>query len=407
MLNIEKIRTDFPILSRTVYGRPLVYLDNSATTQLPNQVLECLSEFYSEYNSNIHRGIYYLSEQTTQKYEDAREKVKEFIHAESSSEIVFTQGTTDSVNLIAESFSEGFVEEGDHIIVSQLEHHSNFVPWQMLCRKKGAVLRILPSRDGEFCLDEYKGMLNEKTKLVAVTQVSNLTGTVTPLKEMIELAHKNETPVLVDGAQGIRHENVDVQHLGCDFYCFSGHKMIAPTGIGVLFINSKWLDKLGPQRFGGGMVDKVTEKDTSFIDAPYKFEAGTPNYSGAIALGKAIDYINAIGKKDISFHEAFLIDYAAKELERIDGLRILGQPAKRSGALSFILKEVHPYDLASLLDKLGIAVRAGTHCAQLALKSFDLDSATRISPAFYNTKEEIDLLIDGIKQSKRFLIKKR
>ncbi len=407
MLNIKKIRNDFPILSRKVYGKPLVYLDNAATTQLPIQVLEYINTHYLYENANIHRGIHYLSEQSTQKYEKAREKVKNFINANNTNEIIFTQGTTASINLIVASFAEDFLKEGDEIIISQLEHHSNFVPWQMICKKTGAILRIIPSQDGELSLAEYEKLLNKKTKLVALTQVSNLTGTVTPLQKMITLAHENGASVLVDGAQGIRHENADMRLLGCDFYCFSGHKMMAPTGIGVLFITNEWLEKLNPVWFGGGMVDKVTNKFTSFDHAPHKFEAGTPNFAGAAALGKAIEYIETIGKKEISDYESSLIEYAEKELIKIDGLSVLGQPLKRAGVISFSLQDIHPYDLASILDKLGIAVRSGTLCSQPALKSFGLDSVTRLSPAFYNTKTEIDSLISGIQESKPLLKKRR
>lgn len=406
MFDIKKIRNDFPILSQTIYNKPLIYLDNAATTQLPRQVVECINTHYYTHNANIHRGIHYLSEQSTYKYEQARQKVKEFINAKSEKEIIFTHGTTESINLVAGSF-EDIINAGDEIIVSQLEHHSNFVPWQMICHKKGAVLRIIPAEDGELNLDKYKRLFSERTKLVAFTQVSNAIGTVTPIKEMVELAHAKEIPVLIDGAQGIRHENVNVQQINCDFYCFSGHKMMAPTGIGVLYIRSRWLDKLEPICFGGGMVDKVTEQFTSFAKEPYKFESGTPNYMGAIALGEAIQYIETTGKKDIADQEAFLIDYAEKELETINEVMILGHPIKRAGVVSFSIRGVHPYDLASFLDKFGIAVRSGTHCAQPALKSFGLNSVTRVSPAFYNTKEEIDLLITAIKKSSGLLKKWR
>lgn len=405
MLNIDIIRKDFPILSRTVYGKPLIYLDNGATTQIPRQVLECISEFYSLYNANIHRGIHYLSDQSTEKFEEARETVKRYLHAGSPQEIIFTQGTTDSINLVAGSYGEQSIGKGDEVIISQLEHHSNLIPWQMLCRKKNAVLRVIPDKDGELCLDRYAEMLNKKTRLVAVTQVSNLTGTVTPLRKIIDFAHENGTPVLVDGAQGVRHENVDIQSLGCDFYCFSGHKMMAPSGIGVLYAKHSLLERLDPCRFGGGIVDQVTNQSVSFVEAPHKFEAGTPNYAGAVALGSAIEYIRSIGKQNIERYEASLISYAETELKNIPGLMIIGQPSKRAGVVSFSIKGIHPYDLASILDKMGIAVRSGTHCAQPAVKSFGLESVTRVSPAFYNTKEEIDALVGGIYRSNGYFNK--
>lgn len=405
MFDVGKIRLDFPILQQEIHGKKLTYLDNAATTQLPRQVVECIVNHYFTDNANIHRGIHHLSEVSSQKFEDARKKVQRFINAHNKHEVCFTYGVTNSINLVAESFGKACLKEGDEIIVSQLEHHSNFVPWQIICRNKGAAFRITPAHDGELDLDSYAKLLNKKTKLVAITQVSNVTGTITPVKKIIEMAHSQGVPVLVDGAQGIRHEKTDVQFLDCDFYCFSGHKMMAPTGTGVLYAKAKWMDFLQPVSFGGGMVDKVTSELTLYNKAPHKFEAGTPNYSGIIALGKAIDYLEFVGRQDISDYESSLLKYTEKQLNLIADLKILGKPSRRAGAISFAIKGTHSYDLSSILDKYGIAVRSGNLCAQPLLRSYDLDSAIRVSPAFYNTKDEIDVLIRALNDSCRLLKK--
>lgn len=399
MFDIENIRMDFPILNREVHGKKLVYLDNAATTQVPRQVAEAITEHYYNDNANIHRGIHYLSEISSQKYEDARKKVRNFINAESESEIAFTCGTTSSINTVASGFCDAFIQEGDEIIVSQLEHHSNFVPWQNVCRKKNAVLRILPAENGEIDISDFQRLLNERTKIVALTQVSNVTGTVTPVEEIIKISKDAGVPVLIDGAQGIRHEKVDVQELGCDFYCFSGHKMMGPTGIGVLYAKEKWMEQMEPVTSGGGMVDKVTADYTSYNTHPHKFESGTPNYVGAIALGKAIDYLNSVGRQDIADYEAELLAYTEERLKQFPELTILGRPSGRAGVISFSVEGVHPYDIASMLDKFGIAVRSGSLCAQPLLQTFALDSVVRVSPAFYNTFAETDSLMEALHKS--------
>lgn len=398
MLDVGKIRMDFPILRQEIHGKKLIYLDNAATTQLPRQVVESIRDHYYTDNANIHRGIHHLSEVSSQKFEDTREKVRNFINARKEQEICFTYGTTAAINLVADSFCNGFVKEGDEIIVSQFEHHSNFVPWQNACRKKGATVRIIPAVDGELDLEFYAKLLNEKTKLIAVTQVSNVTGTVPPVKKIIEMAHSLDIPVLIDGAQGIRHEKTDVQALDCDFYCFSGHKMMAPTGTGVLYAKARWMNLLKPSVFGGGMVDKVTPELTSYNSVPHRFEAGTLNYVGIIALGKAIDYLNSVGRQNIADYETSLLAYTEKQLNRVSDLKILGRPSKRAGVISFTMEGIHPYDMASLLDKYGIAVRSGSLCAQPIINSFGLDSVIRVSPAFYNTEREINSLICALNE---------
>ncbi len=404
MGTMEGCRKDFPILGEKVYGRPLVYLDNAATTQAPRQVLDAVRAHYEHEHANVHRGIHYLSERATQKMEEARGAVAAFIGAHSSSEVIFTRGTTDAINIVADGIQPD-VGEGDEIAVSVLEHHSNFVPWQQLCKRKNARLRVIPAPDGEIDMQAYRGMLNERTKLVAVTQVSNLTGTVTPLAGIISLAHEKGIPVLVDGAQGVRHAGTDVSALDCDFYCFSGHKMLATTGIGVLYGKREQLERLMPSRFGGGMVDVVTVGKTTFAPLPARLEAGTPDFAGTVALCAAVSYIQQLGREEIGRRESGLLAYAEHKLGQIEGLHILGQPVKREGVLSFWMQGVHSYDMASMLDKLGIAVRSGSHCAQVALQSFGLTEVTRVSPAFYNTEAEIDTLCAGIEKSAAMLRK--
>lgn len=396
-INIEKIRSDFPILNQKIHGKDYVYLDNGATTQKPVQVIDAVSDFYRNTNSNIHRGVHYLSEQSTKAYEAVRRKVQKFINAEQEYEIVFTKGTTDSINLVAFSFGEKYVSAGDEIIISAMEHHSNLVPWQMLCERKNAHLRILPfDKTGELELGKLPGLLNEKTKLLAITHVSNSLGTINPIKEIIEQAHKANVPVLIDGAQSIQHTVIDVQDLDCDFYVFSGHKIYAETGIGVLFGKEKYLKEMPPYQGGGDMVDHVTLEKTSYLDAPFKFEAGTANYVGAVSLGVAIDYINNIGLENITSHEAELLKYATEKLEKIEGLTIYGKAKNKTAIISFLLDKIHHYDTGMILDKLGIAVRTGSHCTQPVMDFLDITGTVRASFAFYNTKDDVDRLVAGI-----------
>jgi cysteine desulfurase/selenocysteine lyase len=403
-MNIQKIRTDFPILSQTVYGKPLVYFDNGATTQKPQQVIDLINKLHQEQNSSIHRGVHYLSEQMTDLYEGARRKIQEFINAEYSQEIIFTSGTTGSINTIAFSFGERYVKEGDEIIVSGLEHHSNLVPWQMLCERKKAKLQIIPFNDsGELIIDEYKKLLSGKTRLVAVNHVSNSLGTINPIKEIIDLAHKAGAYVLIDGAQAIQHSNVDVQALDCDFYVFSGHKIYGPTGIGVLYGKEKILNELPPYQGGGDMVDCVSYEKTTYNSLPFKFEAGTSNYIGAIGLGASIDYITGIGLQKISDYEHELLQYATEKLSKIGGLRIYGTAKNKVSIVSFLIDNIHPYDMGMILDKMGIAVRTGTHCTMPVMDRFGIEGTIRASLVFYNTFEEIDKLYEGVLKAKQML----
>ena len=396
-LNVNKIRTDFPILNQKVHGKDYVYLDNGATTQKPVQVIDAVSDFYRTTNSNIHRGVHYLSDQSTKAYEAVRKNVQNYINAKEESEIIFTKGTTDSINLVAFSFGEKFINKGDEIIVSTMEHHSNLVPWQMLCERKNAKLRVLPfDKNGELELDKLPGLLNEKTKLLALTHVSNSLGTVNPVKEIIELAHKANVPVLIDGAQSIQHRKIDVQDLDCDFFVFSGHKIYAETGIGVLYGKEKCLQEMPPYQGGGDMVDHVTLEKTTYLDAPFKFEAGTSNYVGAVSLGVAIDYINNLGLENIAAYEAKLLAYATEKLEAIEGLTIYGKAKKKTATISFLLENIHHYDTGMILDKLGIAVRTGSHCTQPIMDALEITGTVRASFAFYNTFDDVDRLVEGI-----------
>ena len=399
MKDISEIRSDFPILQRRVYDKPLIYFDNGATTQKPLCVAEAVKEVYTAYNGNIHRGVHAMSDLTSEAYENAREKVRAFINAGKREEIVFTSGTTGSINTVAFSFGERFIERGDEIIVSNLEHHANIVPWQMMCERKGAVLKVIPMNDnGEILFDEYLKLLSGKTRIVAVTQASNALGTILPVREIIEAAHSRNIPVLIDGAQGIQHGIVDVQSMDCDFYVFSGHKIYGPTGIGVLYGKEKWLSELPPYQGGGDMVDKVTFERTTYNELPFKFEAGTMNYSGAIGLGRALDYVTELGREEIAHREKMLLVYATKRLSAIAGLRIYGNSANKISIISFLLKDIHQYDTGMILDKLGIAVRTGTHCAQPVMDRFGIDGTVRISMCFYNTREEIEMLGTGIER---------
>jgi len=401
MRKIEDIRADFPILGEKVYNKPLVYFDNGATTQKPRVVIDKLNEVFEKYNSNIHRGVHALSDKSSEEYENARLKVKDFINAEKQGEVVFTSGATGSINTVAFSFGERFVGKGDEIIVSQLEHHANIVPWQMVCERKGATLKVIPINDkGEIILEEYYKLLGPKTRIVAVAQASNALGTVVPINEIITAAHNINVPVLIDGAQGIQHGIVDVREMGCDFYAFSGHKIYGPTGIGVLYGKEKWLNEMPPYQGGGDMVDRVTFAKTTYNLLPFKFEAGTMNYPAAIGLGAALDYVTGIGRKDIAEREHKLLIFATERLSAIPGLRIFGTSGSKISTISFLLDGIHQYDTGMILDKLGIAVRTGTHCAQPVMERFGIEGTVRASICFYNTEEEIDKLADGIERVK-------
>lgn len=396
-IDIHKVRNDFPILDQQVYKKPLVYLDNGATTQKPKVVIDEVANIYSQQNANIHRGVHYLSEQLTQKYEDARKVVQQFIHAAHDHEVIFTSGTTESINTIAYSFGEKYIHEGDEIIISTLEHHANIVPWQMLCERKNALLKIIPINDkGELLLDEYEKLISSKTKIVAVNHVSNALGTINDVKKIIDIAHQKDIPVLIDGAQSIQHGKVDVQEMDCDFYVFSGHKIYGPNGIGVLYGKEKWLNELPPFMTGGEMIKNVTFEKTTFNELPFKFEAGTPNYVGAIGLAKAIEYIQGIGLENIEAHEKELLEYATQKLKAVDGLKIIGTSAKKISVISFILENIHHYDAGMVMDKMGVAVRTGHHCAEPVMHRFNIEGTIRASFAFYNTKEEVDRLCEAL-----------
>lgn len=401
MLDIEKIRKDFPILSREIYGRPLVYLDNGATTQKPLCVLDAMRDEYLNVNANVHRGVHWLSQQATDLHEAARETVRQFINARSTSEIVFTRGTTESLNLVASSFVEGCMEEGDEVIVSTMEHHSNIVPWQLQQRRKNIRLRVIPmSDDGALLLDEYEKLFSEKTKLVSVMHVSNVLGTVNPIKEIIRIAHNHGVPVMVDGAQSIPHMKVDVQDLDCEFLAFSGHKVYAPTGVGVLYGKEEWLDKLPPYQGGGEMIERVSFDHTTFERPPLKFEAGTPDYIATNGFAKAIDYVSAIGMENIQAYEQSLTDYALQQLREIEGMHIYGhgKDMEADAVISFNVGNIHHADLGTLLDQLGIAVRTGHHCAQPLMDRLGILGTVRASFSFYNTREEIDTLVAGLRR---------
>ena len=396
-LNIQEIRKDFPVLSEKVYDKPLVYFDNAATTQKPDSVIEAEAGVYRTMNSNIHRGVHHLSNLCTEAFEDVRRKVADFIHAGSTSEIIFTRGTTESINLLATSFGDTFLQEGDEVVLSQMEHHSNIVPWQLLQERKGIRIRVLPVTDqGELDLTGFEEMLSSRTKLVAVTHISNVMGTINPVRKIIETAHRHDVPVMLDGAQAIHHTRVDVQELDCDFYVFSGHKMYAPTGTGVLYGKQKWLEPMKPYQGGGEMIDKVSFDGTTFNELPYKFEAGTPNYAGIVGLGAAIDYLNKTGLQPIWDYEHELFHYALNTLRNIPGIRLVGEAGEQSSVISFLLGRAHPFDVGTLLDKLGFALRTGHHCAQPLMDRFGISGTVRASFVFYNTFEEVDRLAEGI-----------
>lgn len=399
MYDIYQIRKDFPILSREVYGKPLVYLDNSATTQKPRIVVDAIAnEYYSE-NANVHRGVHFLSQQATELHESARAKIAKFLNASSPSEIVFTRGATEGLNLVASSFGEAFLKEGDEVIISAMEHHSNIVPWQLLEMRKGIKIKVIPiTEDGELRVDEYEKLFDERTKLVSVTHVSNVLGTVNPVKELATIAHSHNVPILIDGAQSVPHIKVDVRDMDCDFYAFSGHKLYGPTGIGALYGKAEWLEKLPPYQGGGEMIKNVHFGHTEFEDAPLKFEAGTPDYVGSHSLATAIDYVESIGLDNIAAHEHELLEYATKRLESIPGMRIFGKAKNKSAVISFVVGNIHPLDLGTLLDRLGIAIRTGHHCAQPLVESLGVQSVARASFGLYNTLKEVDALFNGIER---------
>jgi len=398
--DIQRIRKDFPILESTVNGKPLVYLDNGATTQKPMAVIEAIQHYYISQNSNVHRGVHYLSQVATDAYEISRKKVQAFIHAEHEREIIFTKGTTDGINLVASCFGKAFIEEGDEVMISAMEHHSNIVPWQMICQERGASLKVIPiTPEGELDMAAYANMLNEKVKIVSVTYVSNTLGTVNPVNEIIAKAHSQGIPVLLDAAQAIQHKPIDVVALDVDFMAFSGHKMYGPTGVGVLYGKEKWLDAMPPYQGGGDMIKTVTFEETVYNDIPFKFEAGTPNIEAGICLTNAIDYLTTIGIDNIARYEQELLAYATNSLRNIPDLRIFGTSEQKSSVISFLVGNTHPYDVGTILDKLGIAVRTGHHCTQPLMDHFGIPGTVRMSIGLYNTKEEIDLLVRGVERA--------
>ena len=407
LFDVHKIRKDFPILSRTMNGKPLIYFDNGATTQKPKQVIHAIVKYYSMQNANIHRGVHRMSQDATDEYENARTTVQKHIGAKYEHEIIFTGGTTDSINLIASAFGKKYVNAGDEIVVSEMEHHSNILPWQQLCEEKNAKLKVIPMTDsGELRIDEYKKLLTAKTKLVAITHVSNTLGTVNPAKEMIAIAHSKNIPVLVDGAQAIPHMKVDVQDLDADFYCFSGHKVYAPTGVGILYGKEEWLKKLPNYQVGGGTIKTVSFDKTEYAESPLRFEAGTPNIEGGIGLAVALDYITALGLENIAAYEDELLAYATEKLSAIENLRIIGTAKEKASVISFVVDGIHPLDIGMLLDAQGIAVRTGHHCTQPLVAHYQIPGTVRASFSFYNTKEEIDIFVNAIVKSIKRINKK-
>ncbi len=393
----ERVRADFPVLQQLVNGKPLVYLDNGATSQKPQAVIDELVRYYSTENANVHRGVHTLSQNATEDYEGARAKVKRLLNAADDHEIIFTRGTTDSINMVAQSYGRQNIGPGDEIIVSNMEHHSNIVPWQMLCEEKGSVLRVVPIDDaGELLMDEYERMLSPRTKLVSITQVSNALGTILPVEQIIDMAHAQGVPVMLDGAQAVPHMAVDVRKLDCDFYAFSGHKIFGPTGIGILYGKAELLDAMPPVQGGGDMIKSVTFEKTIYNDLPYKFEAGTPNIAGAIGLGAALDYVQAVGYEAFGAYEEELLEYGTKALESIGGLRIIGTSPRKAGILSFVIDNIHPHDIGTILDAEGVAIRTGHHCAQPVMQRFQIPATARASLAMYNTTEDIDALVKAI-----------
>ena len=399
LYDVEKIRNDFPILQTKVHGKQLVYLDNGATSQKPISVIKKAQEYYSSMNSNIHRGVHALSQVSTEAYESARIKIKSFINALGKNEIIFTRGTTESINLVAQSYGRANFQEGDEVIISQMEHHSNIVPWQMICEEKGAKLKVIPINDeGEIIFEEFEKLLTHKTKFISVVYVSNSLGTVNPVKNIIDLAHQNNIPVLLDAAQAVNHFPIDVQELDCDFLAFSGHKIYGPTGIGVLYGKINLLESMPPYQGGGDMIETVTFERTTYNELPYKFEAGTPNIAGAIGLGEAIDYISRVGLENVALHEKYLLDYATEAVTDIPGLKIIGTAKEKVSVLSFVLDDVHPHDIGTFLDFEGVAIRTGHHCTQPVMDRYNIPATSRASFAMYNTKEEINTLVNGLRK---------
>ena len=399
LYDVEKIRSDFPILQTKVHGKPLVYLDNAATSQKPITVITKAQEYYSSMNSNIHRGVHALSQVATEAYEMARIKIKNFINSLGKNEIIFTSGTTESINLVAQTYCRANIKEGDEVIISEMEHHSNIVPWQMICDEKNAKLKIIPINDeGEIIFEEFERLITHRTKFISVVYVSNSLGTINPVKQIIKLAHQNNIPVLLDAAQAVNHIPIDVQELDCDFLAFSGHKIYGPTGIGVLYGKINLLDSMPPYQGGGDMISKVTFEKTTFNELPYKFEAGTPNIAGVIGLGEAIDYVTNIGIDNIALHEKFLLDYATEVIADIPGLKIIGTAKEKVSVLSFVLDDIHPHDIGTFLDFEGVAIRTGHHCTQPVMDRYGIPATSRASFAMYNTKDEIDILIKGLKK---------
>lgn len=404
ILDIQSIREQFPILQEKVHNKPLVYLDNAATTQKPRCVIEALATYYETYNANIHRGAHYLAAKATEIYEQTRHKVASFLNAASPDEIIFTRGTTEGINLVASTFGRKFIDEGDEIIISTMEHHSNIVPWQMLCEEKGAVLKVIPINEaGEIILEEYEKLLSPRTKLVSVVHISNALGTINPIKQMIEKAHQVGAKFLVDGAQGAVHLEIDVQDLDCDFYAFSGHKIYAPTGIGALYGKREILETIPPYHGGGEMIKDVTFEKTTYNDLPFKFEAGTPNIADVIALAKALDFVQELGKNNITAHENKLLEYATKRMQEVEGLRIVGTAKEKASVISFVFEDIHHSDVGTLLDSQGIAIRTGHHCTQPLMKHWGLIGTSRASFAVYNTTEEVDALITGLQKVVKML----
>lgn len=402
MINIEAIRQDFPILEREVYGKPLIYLDNGATTQKPRCVVESIVNEYYSVNANVHRGVHFLSQQATELHEESRKTVQRFINARSSNEIIFTRGTTEAINLLAFTFGEAFCNEGDEIIISVMEHHSNIVPWQLLAARKGITIKVVPMNEkGELLMDEYRAMFSERTKLVSLTHVSNVLGTVNPIKEIAAIAHQHGVPVLADGAQAVPHMKVDVQDLDVEFYAFSGHKMYGPTGVGVLYGKEEWLDKLPPYQGGGEMIQTVSFEKTTFNELPFKFEAGTPDYIGTTALAVGIDYISALGMDQIAAYEHELTNYAMQQMRTIEGMRFFGEADQKGSVISFLVGDIHHFDMGTLLDRLGIAVRTGHHCAQPLMQALGIEGTVRASFGIYNTKAEVDALVQGIERVRK------
>jgi cysteine desulfurase/selenocysteine lyase len=402
MFDINEIRAQFPALHQQVYNRPLVYFDNAATTQKPQQVIDALNLYYSKQNSNIHRGVHYLSQKATDAFEETRRKVQDFINAPHHHEIVFTRGTTESINLVASSFGKAFINEGDEVLISTMEHHSNIVPWQMICSERKAILKVIPiTEEGELDLTQMPSLLSERTRIVAVTHVSNTLGTINPIREIIRMAHQKNIPVLIDGAQSMAHLSVDVQELDCDFYCFSGHKMYAPMGIGVLYGKESYLNAMPPYQGGGEMIRSVSFSGTTYNDLPFKFEAGTPNVGDVMGLNEAMNFMNSCGIKEMAAHEEKLLHYATERLLDAGGIRIIGTAKEKTGVVSFLMNNIHPFDAGTILDKLGIAIRTGHHCTQPLMDHYKIPGTMRASFAVYNTTEEIDLMMDAIARTKK------